>query len=312
MGVIAIDIGGSSFKVAQVQDGAVLRRDRVPHTSHSGDLDRLATLVWGWIHDHVFESEGAIRAIGIAVPGLLDARRRSLATVYDKLDYLVGVDLVTWAEASFGLPAVLENDGRAAGWGEYIAGAGRGCDPLIVFSFGTGVGTSVIIHGKALIGRHGYGGILGGHQRIRLSGRTCSCGQRGCLESEASAWALPHVISDLSRQHSGEVAPAARFEEVLAAARHGDRLARAVQNHLLTCWAVGITNACNLIDPDRVVLTGGLMAGADHFLDTLRRNVSAHHWDPNVETEIVVADDVWGSSTAGIAHLAEQLRDRQG
>lgn len=307
MGVIAVDIGGSNFKVAQVQNGTVIRRDRFSHGSEPGDLDRLAAIVRRWIHDPGGDDASAITAIGISVPGAIHTDGRSLSTVYHKLGYLVGIDLLSWAQVSFGLPAVLENDGRAAGRGEYVAGAGRGCDSLVVFSFGTGVGTSVLIDGKLLVGRNGYGGILGGHQRIRLSGRSCTCGQRGCLESEASAWALPLVIETLGRHHCGDLLPTARFEDVLTLARHGDPLARAVQHHVLTCWAIGITNVCNLIDPDRIVLTGGMMAGAHHFLEALRAEVSAQSWDPSVEPELIVADDVWGSAMAGIAVLAEQI-----
>lgn len=309
MSVIAVDIGGSSAKLAQVQRGSVLRQERIPHSSGSHNLDRLSAAVRTWLQNPCDEEE-QVTALGIAVPGAVDPTGRSLTTVYEKLRNLVGVDLIAWAEASFGLPAVVENDGRAAGWGEYVAGSGRGSESLLVFSFGTGVGTSVVIGGRALTGRHGYGGILGGHQRIELEGRLCTCGKKGCLEAEASAWALPYVISDLRAAHPGGLSPQVRFEDVLEAAGEGDSLAQAVRSRMLTCWATGIANACSLIDPDRVVLTGGLMAGAEDFIDILRAEVGAQSWDPAVEPEVVLAADVWGSSTAGIADLAERLSDQ--
>src|SRR5207302_4305139 len=97
------------------------------------------------------------------------------------------VDLRAWAKSELGLPLAIENDARMALIGEWRHGAGRGYNDLAMMTLGTGIGTSVVIEGRVLRGTHGQARCFGGHLTVRYGGRSCSCGNVGCAEAEASS-----------------------------------------------------------------------------------------------------------------------------
>src|SRR3990170_7444612 len=107
-----------------------------------------------------------------------------------------------WAMERWGVPLVLENDARAALVGEWQYGAGKDCDNVVLITLGTGVGTAALINGKLLHGKHFLAGSLGGHMSINLHGDVCNCGNLGCVESEASTWALQKLVTRDRNFHS--------------------------------------------------------------------------------------------------------------
>lgn len=300
MAAIAIDIGGSSFKLAVVDGGTVLAEKRIPHSGAPGDFEQLAGEIRPWL------TSGDARpgALGIAVPGIV--RNSVMVAARDKVAYLLGRDLSGWSASTFGLPAVVENDARAACWGEFVHGAGRGVADLAVLTVGTGVGMAVIADGRPLRGAHGHGGILGGHMRIHPQGRPCNCGGRGCIEAEASGWALARMLRGRPEAREWADGTGIGFHHVLAAAAQGSELAQTIRADFIEVWALAISNLCQLADPARVVLSGGLMAGAGDFLAELTKRVRELAWDSASAPDLVVARNVWASATLGIAHLAEQ------
>jgi glucokinase len=184
---IAVDVGGTNFKIAYIGPGGdVVRFARVPHHSAPADLDHLADTLRSWV-------DGSTRAVGFAVPGVVDGGR--LRSAHGKVGYLVGLDLHAWADAELGLPAHVENDARAACWGEYRSGAGRGVADLLTVSLGTGVGVGAVVAGALLHGAHGHGAILAGHVPS-AEGPDCNCGGRGCVEARASGW-VAHGAPDV-------------------------------------------------------------------------------------------------------------------
>src|SRR6478736_1146438 len=89
------------------------------------------------------------------------------------------------------MPLALENDANAALAGGWQYGAGRGFQSVVLMTLGTGVGTSAVVDGVPLRGQHGQAGCLGGHVTVNIDGERCVCKNIGCVESEASTWALP-------------------------------------------------------------------------------------------------------------------------
>ncbi|SDD95189.1 ROK family protein [Auraticoccus monumenti] len=308
MTVLAVDVGGSSFKVAELEGHRVLRSARVPHRSEPADLDALGDLLGEWLGAPAGREPA--RAAGIAVPGVVD-EHGVLRSVHAKVGYLVGLDLHRWFDQRLGLPVAVDNDARAAGWGEYVAGAGRGAEVLLTVTLGTGVGTSLVVAGQALRDRAGHRGILGGHVRVAPGGRRCTCGGTGCLEAQASGWALPGLLAERLPQHPGSrLATGSGFADVLDAADAGDVLAVALRDELVGWWGVGIAGMCALAGPDVVVLTGGLAAGAGRYLDHLRTTLADLAWDTTALPELRVAEDVWASATLGMADRARALTER--
>ncbi|OYN93513.1 hypothetical protein CGZ95_19440 [Enemella evansiae] len=306
MSALAIDVGGTSFKVAIVADGQILIQDRLSHTSEPGDLDRLTEFCNG-LMDRV-DPDQRPTTVGMSLPGIIDQRTGAMVSAHDKVGYMLGMDLRTWMSDTFGMPAAVENDARAALWGEVGYGAGCGEKDILVLTFGTGIGVAALVDGKALHGPHEHGAILGGHQQINpFLGRICTCGARGCLEAEACGWSMPAVVREWPGIEASPLGTLdkATFSDVASQAYAGDPLALEITEHCARVWGVGIVNLVHVLDPDVVVLSGGLMNAADLMIDTIRKEVDERIWAIWGRPRIEVAADVYASATLGMAYLAE-------
>lgn len=267
MTVLAVDVGGSSSKLAVVEpDGRVVRFDRVSHPDGGTvDLQDLARRLSDW-------ADAKPVAVGFSVPGIVENGR--MRSARDKAAPLLDLDLAAWSGEELGLPVLVENDARAACWGEFRFGAGRGARDLITLSLGTGVGVGAVVAGRLLRGAHGQGAALGGHVPS-AEGPVCNCGAFGCVEAQASGWVS-----------------------------HRDGIAGQVPPEFVAAWALAIVGWCHVLDPARIVLTGGISSAAAQFLPDLQHQVLERLWDRERAPEFVVAEDVWTSAARGVADLA--------
>jgi len=188
MNVLACDLGGTRLKIGLVRDGRVLACAVEPANSQLGLAPLLPVLKTGWLR---LLDEQSLRladcaGLTVAFPSLVDNTTGRILAQYGKYGDAMAFDLRAWAHTEFNLPLAIENDARMALIGEWRAGAGRGCDNLVMITLGTGLGTCAIIEGRVLRGKHGQAGVLGGHMTLRYGGRRCSCGNIGCAEAEAS------------------------------------------------------------------------------------------------------------------------------
>ncbi|MDN5667256.1 MAG: ROK family protein [Renibacterium salmoninarum] len=302
MSTLAIDVGGSSFKIALVDRGVILEQEKLRHTSQPSDLDRLIRLCRRIV------GQRPMAAVGLSLPGVIDQAAGAMVSAHAKCGYMLGMDLRGWAEAAFGVPALIENDARCALWGEVGYGAARGMQNVVLLSFGTGIGTAVLLDRKALSGPHGHGGILGGHQSVEVNGRLCTCGNRGCVEAEASGWSIPLIAEEWPGIRDSALAdvPHKDFAAVAHAAETGDSIAQEIVARVADCWGSAITNLCHHYDPEAVVLTGGLMSSAHLVIDRIRDDVDRRIWAIWGRPEITVAADVYASATLGLDYLARK------
>ena len=178
-----------------------------------------------------------------------------------------------------GKHVVLQNDGNAAAFGEYWAGAGRNTHSLVMFTLGTGVGGGIVIGGSIIEGRHSHGGECG-HIIIEAdNGRRCSCGALGHLEAYASATSV--VNRALERLRSTELPSSLRRIEpprlssraIAAAAADGDAIAKELMRETARYLAVGAVSLMHTIDPDIVLFGGGMIAAGTAFLDDIRKGM---------------------------------------
>jgi glucokinase len=186
---IGIDMGGTRIKIGLVKDGSLVAGMKIPASAHitlEERLEEIATQVDLMLKENNCTPSG----IGIAFPGIVDSDKSIILSKYVKYPDAKKVNLPAWAKKRWGIPLALENDARAALIGEWQYGAGRNCDNLVLVTLGTGVGSAALINGKLLKGKHYLAGNLGGHISINLHGDECNCGSTGCVESEASTWAL--------------------------------------------------------------------------------------------------------------------------
>jgi glucokinase len=230
--------------------------------------------------------------VALSFPGIVDpSTARVLSTPRGKYADAGRLDLAHWFGTEFGLPLRVENDARMALLGERFAGAARGFDDVVMVTLGTGVGAAAMMGGRLVRGKHFQGGCLGGHLPVVWNGRRCICGNVGCIEAEASTWALPEICASWPRFGESALArePQIDFETLFRCSRAGDPAAIEIRERCLGIWAAGIVGLIHAYDPEAVVLGGAVMRRADDILPSLRGHVHAHAWTPWGEVDIRAA-----------------------
>lgn len=287
--VLAVDIGGTNLKVGVVpvaggqplglrveptrpEEGADAVADRVRRMAQEARDEVLAAAGGGG------DGVGSLTGVGIGSPGPLH-RREGIVVSTPNLgwsDYPIR-DRVA---GPLGLPAALDNDANCAVLGEWWMGAGRGARVLLGYTLGTGVGGGIVLDGRI---HHGVSDVAGelGHATINHRGRVCGCGNRGCLEAYcsgtniaaraveelrdgASSSVRDLVEGDLSRVTAATISEAAVAGDSFAV----DFLARSAR-----LLAVGVANAINVLNPDCIVIAGGVTGAGEHLFAPLREEV---------------------------------------
>jgi glucokinase len=261
---IGIDLGGTQVRAGLVRDGVVLARAARPTDTAGGPAAVLAQF------DALIAEVRATTAvapvgIGMCAPGPLD----SLTGVVLDIPTLPGWQDFPVRDAlaeRYGLPALLENDGIAAAFGEWRFGAGRGAQNLVYVTVSTGIGGGVVADGRLLHGRRGMAGHVG-HLRLAPEGPRCPCGGIGCFEAFASGSALGRRAREATPA-SGFLAEAATHERVearhaVAGARAGDSACRALLDEEADYLAQGFISLVHLFSPELIVLGGGVSQAFD-------------------------------------------------
>ena len=256
---LGIDLGGTSVKLGVCDDAGTVRGRSVIATEvERGSDDAIARIAQA--ARALIDETGAIVACGIGAPGELDADRRRLV----RANHFPGWTHVPLADGigeELSVPTALENDGNCAAWADFRAGAGRGTRSLACFTLGTGVGGGVVIDGDLWPGASGAAGAFG-HIAIDPNGPQCRCGQRGCVEQYASATSLANRYGRGSAQ------------DAFDAASRGDADAIAAVEWSCDGLAAGVANVIHIVQPDVVVLAGGMAAAGDALRDRVRAGVA--------------------------------------
>lgn len=306
---IAIDFGGTTIKLGLIEKGQAAAQAIIPAYSGQGLIKRLPDVEQA-VLDMLEISEISLqqcRGIGFAIPGIVDFDSGQLLSVNEKYADAVGFSFSGWAKDTFGLRSVLENDARAALFGESAYGTAQGERDVVLVTFGTGIGTSALLNGKMLRGKHNLAGILGGHFSAGSLDVLCNCGNAGCLEAHASHWALPRLI----RGHPQYGSSVLKEQEdlsyltLLQAASSGDRVAIELEDQLIKYWGAGLVNLVHAYDPELIVLSGGLMKSADRILPRLTNYVHKFAWAPWGKVRFAAAANPELSVLLGVSFLLE-------
>jgi len=291
--VLVADAGGTRIKVALMRDQSVLAQHCLEARSHEGLAPQLPRIVRAFneLRAQTGIAPGDCVALGLAFPSLIDFPKGRVRSAYGKYEDAPHLDLSRWAREALGLPLVLENDARMALLGEWQAGAGRGSDDLVMVTLGTGLGTAALIQGHLVRGKHGQAGVLGGHLTVRQSGRRCTCGNRGCAEAEASTYALPAIAAERSDFSNSSLRhlKVIDYAAVMRMARERDSCATALRAEAIKIWSSLLVNLIHAYDPERVIVGGGILAGAPDFFPELVQQVRAQVHTPWGEVAILAA-----------------------
>ncbi|MER5851419.1 ROK family protein [Streptomyces sp. NPDC002012] len=267
--VIALDVGGTGMKAALVgADGALLHearratgRERGPDAVVESILTFAADLrAYG--EEHLGES--AVAA-GVAVPGIVDAEN-GIAVYASNLGWRDVPMRELLGERLGGVPVALGHDVRTGGLAEGRIGAGKGADRFLFVPLGTGIAGAIGITGTIESGAHGYAGEIG-HIVVRPDGPDCGCGQRGCLETLASASAVTRAWAAASGDPTADAADCAKAVE------SGDPAAVEVWRNAVDALAAGLVTALTLLDPSTLIIGGGLAEAGETLFTPLRAAV---------------------------------------
>ncbi|MFE2087995.1 ROK family protein [Streptomyces sp. NPDC059460] len=267
--VIALDVGGTGMKAALVgADGTLLHearratgRERGPDAVVESILTFAAELR---AHGQENFGESAVAA-GVAVPGIVDPEN-GVAVYAANLGWRDVPLRTLLGERLGGVPVALGHDVRTGGLAEGRIGAGRDADRFLFVPLGTGIAGAIGIAGTIEAGAHGYAGEIG-HIVVRPDGPDCGCGQRGCLETLASASAVSRAWAAASGDPEADAADCAKAVE------SGDPAAVRVWQEAVDALAAGLVTALTLLDPRTLIIGGGLAEAAETLFVPLRAAV---------------------------------------
>jgi glucokinase len=268
--VLGVDIGGTKIATGLVNERAEVSSVRSVPTLANEGYDVSIRQVWGAIEESI---TGEVTAIGICAPGPLNPKTGVVLNP-PNLPGWRNVPLEEMARAKFGLPVHLENDCNAAGLAEARFGAAKGCNSVFYAAIGTGIGSGIILGGRIYHGKNGFA-AEGGHVSIDYRSQTiCRCGTPGCIEALASG----HVLERMGAYDLNELA---------------------LQ---LGAW---LGSVVSLLDPDIIVIGGGVSQIGEPLFDRLRAIVPTKTINPYAyELPIVAAR--FGSE-AGIVGAAAMM-----
>lgn len=309
MYAVGIDIGGTKIAGALVDsEGRIVRELKVP--TPASNPDAIADAVVSLVAELREGSE--VVAVGVAAAGFIDAERANI--VYAPNLSWRNEPFKAKLEAKIDLPVFIENDANAAGWAEYRFGAGRGSKHMVMLTIGTGVGGAIVVDGHMLRGGFGIAAELG-HVNLVPDGVLCGCGQRGCIESYGSGTALLKAAKALAESGRPEGALLRELEtkngeltgvQVYEAIQLGDPGALGVLRELGEHLGRTVASLTAVLDPEIVVIGGGVSAAGELLVGPIRESYLAHlparGFRP--ELKIVTATLVNDAGVVGAADLA--------
>ena len=273
--VFAVDLGGTHLRAALVDSAGKIHSQLKCHTPKDDSphvvVDALARIANDWRGgDH-----GPIVGASVMVPGAVDSGQAVVLSA-PNLPCLINFGLKAVLQDRLGWPVVLENDANAAAIGEMWLGAARGCHDVVSVTLGTGVGGGVVLGGKLWRGAHGAAGEIGHTTVDPFSGLKCKCGNTGCLELFASATAIVRMARESLPEFPQAVLSADDLtaEKVYEAGRSGDDLALTVFKRAGKYLGIGLANLMSFIDPEIIVISGGVVNGWDLFAADMYQEVS--------------------------------------
>lgn len=276
---VGIDIGGTNVEIGILDEaGQILKRDSIKTESKRGAEDTF-NRVWNKTLE-IAESIGIksedIKAIGLGIPGpVLDNAVVKIAANFSWGNDFPAKELM---EKVTGKPVKVGNDVKVIALGEALYGAGRGCKNSITIAIGTGIAAGIIIDGKILDGFNGAAGEFG-HVVVQKDGYKCGCGLTGCLETYCSATGIVREARRrLEIEKSGALYDKVNGDldkieakHIFDLAKSGDKQAMEIVEFFCEKLAEGTGMLLNILNPEMVILTGGVTKAGDFLVDTMKK-----------------------------------------
>ncbi|MBR6723420.1 ROK family protein [bacterium] len=311
---IGIDVGGTNVKIALVDgEGKIIYSNSVPTYAQMGyeyTVNNIKQAIKDLMKETNTESKD-IQGIGFDFPGQVDCKT-GVVKLAPNIPGWVNVPIAQMIEEEFHIPTRIDNDVRCAALGELKFGAGRGCENFVCITVGTGIGSGLVINGKVVRGAANAAGELG-HIKLQMEdGPLCGCGDSGCLEAFASG---PSIVAMAQEYLKG--GKSAKFRElagdgeitpyiVAKAAEAGDPVAKRIFEKMGYYIGMGLTSVINLLNPEKIIIGGGVAECGDLLLDPIRRTINDRAMKVQRESvEIVPAELGNSAGVIGASMLVE-------
>lgn len=278
---IGIDVGGTNVKIALVDEqGKIIYSNSVPTYAKMGYEYTVNNIIQA-IKDLMKETNtgsDSIEGIGFDFPGQIDYQN-GIVKLAPNMPGWVNIPITKMIEDEFHIPTKIDNDVHCAALGEMKFGAGQDCKNFICITVGTGIGSGIVINGKLVRGASNAAGEIG-HIKLQMEdGPICGCGDTGCFEAFASGPVIVAMAQDYIK--GGK---AAKFSEmakdgeitpyiVAKAAEAGDPIAKRIFEIIGYRIGMGLTSVINLLNPEKVIIGGGVAEAGDLLFEPIKRTV---------------------------------------
>ncbi len=272
---LGVDLGGTNIVVGILEEnGKIIKsitRPTIPTRSIEIIFDDIIDMCKELIAEFNLTKEN-LKGIGMGIPGEIDSKKGIIN--YSNNIPINNFNAKEYVNKYLDFPVEFANDADCAALGELVAGAGKGCDDIIILTLGTGVGGGIIINGKIYSGYYAGGAELG-HQTIIYKGAQCSCGNKGCLEAYASATALIRDAKIAAKNNPNSILNTlvenGDIENMNAkvafdCAEQGDNVAKDLINDYIEYLSIGVANLVNIFKPQMILLGGGISKQKEKFL----------------------------------------------
>lgn len=295
---IGIDLGGTNTKIGILDSQANIIESGGVKTD-SDNMIRTLEMIWEESKRLLKKSnlkEEVIKGVGIGIPG--PVVNRSIVTFFSNFNWDKNVNLKREFEKISNIETRIENDVNVIAQGEAIFGAAKNKKSSITVAIGTGIGGGIFINGSLISGNTGVGGEIG-HMKLERDGKLCGCGQRGCFEAYASAKSLIKEAKDrlmlnknnmLFDEIKGDV-EILEAKHIFDCAKRGDKFSLDLVDYESEYLAMGIGSLLNIINPEVLVISGGISLAGDILLDSVKEKLKLYTMPPALENfEIVLGE----------------------
>ncbi|MBX4268860.1 ROK family protein [Clostridium estertheticum] len=283
---IGIDLGGTNIAIGIVDENGKIIHEESCETRSEREpqelIDDMIALVLKVLDEYHMQLN-EITAIGVGIPGLADKDGNVIFCV--NLGWR-NVPLRKMLEDALHTPVYIDNDATVAALAEYESGSMQNCKSGLMLTLGTGIGGGIIINGEIYSGFNGVGSELG-HTVIGENFYNCNCGRNGCLETFASSTAIIKYTKKLIMEMNEPTTITENVEGnidnlnakiIFDCAKKGDKIAALAVDRLIKYLGIGIINIVNFIDPEIIVLGGGIAGAGQYLLDLITKEVLANKY----------------------------------
>ena len=303
--IAGVDIGGTNTKIGIVSsEGRIVAKESIKTLSMEGvesTLKRIWASIKGLLEKNEINYEDLL-GVGMGIPG--PVREQEIVGFFANFPWEKNLNIAKLFRNISGKETKLENDVNVIALGEARHGAGRGSKTSVTIALGTGIGGGIYIDGKIISGFNGAGGEVG-HMKLVKDGKLCGCGQKGCFEAYASATGIEreaisrlkvNKTNKLYQKLNGEI-DKVEAKDVFDCAKEGDAFSLDIVDYEAEYLAMGIGNVLNLINPEKIILAGGVSLAGDILLDRVKEKLPKYAMSVAIENGFSIELGILGNDS---------------